>query len=68
MENSESKPSSSTQTAWKREINDLIRGTSGGFLFGIPLVYTMEVWWIGSYTQPPLMLAVLGATLSLFFY
>lgn len=33
---------------WRNELNDVIRGASGGFLFGIPLLYTMEVWWIGS--------------------
>ena len=33
---------------WQTEVNDIIRGASGGFLFGIPLLYTMEVWWIGS--------------------
>lgn len=33
---------------WSEELNDVIRGVSGGFLFGIPLLYTMEVWWIGS--------------------
>ena len=33
---------------WRNELNDIIRGASGGFLFGIPLLYTMEVWWIGS--------------------
>ncbi len=33
---------------WRNELNDIIRGVSGGFLFGIPLLYTMEVWWIGS--------------------
>lgn len=33
---------------WNDELNDVIRGVSGGFLFGIPLLYTMEVWWIGS--------------------
>ncbi|MDX2231813.1 MAG: TIGR02587 family membrane protein [Leptolyngbyaceae cyanobacterium bins.349] len=33
---------------WMNEVDDLIRGASGGFLFGIPLLYTMEVWWIGS--------------------
>ncbi|PSF38726.1 TIGR02587 family membrane protein [Aphanothece hegewaldii CCALA 016] len=48
--------------AWKTELQDLIRGLSGGFLFGIPLMYTMEVWWIGSYTNPPLMLSVLAVT------
>lgn len=33
---------------WHDELDDVIRGVSGGFLFGIPLLYTMEVWWIGS--------------------
>lgn len=48
--------------AWKTELQDLVRGLSGGFLFGIPLLYTMEVWWIGSYTKPPLMLTILAVT------
>lgn len=44
---------------WHNELTDLVRGASGGFLFGIPLLYTMEVWWIGSSSQPPRMLASL---------
>jgi putative integral membrane protein (TIGR02587 family) len=52
---------------WRNELNDLIRGASGGFLFGIPLLYTMEVWWIGSYTEPPLMLIVLAVTFVIVF-
>ncbi|WP_013324349.1 TIGR02587 family membrane protein [Gloeothece verrucosa] len=55
------------QQAWKNEIYDLIRGISGGFLFGIPLMYTMEVWWIGSYTKPPLMLGVIAVTFVIIF-
>lgn len=45
-----------------KELNDVIRGASGGFLFGIPVLYTMEVWGIGSYIKPPLMLSILGVT------
>jgi putative integral membrane protein (TIGR02587 family) len=52
---------------WKHELNDLIRGASGGFLFGIPLMYTMEVWWIGSYTESPLRLGVLLITFIILF-
>lgn len=48
--------------SWSNQFNDIIRGTSGGFLFGIPLLYTMEVWWIGSQTPPPIMLAILATT------
>ncbi len=45
---------------WQFELKDLIRGMSGGFLFGIPLLYTMEAWWIGSSVEPPRMLLSLG--------
>ncbi|MBW4625464.1 MAG: TIGR02587 family membrane protein [Brasilonema octagenarum HA4186-MV1] len=47
------------KNVWKNEINDIIRGACGGFLFGIPLLYTMEVWWIGSLAKPSMiMLAI----------
>ncbi|MBE9129087.1 MULTISPECIES: TIGR02587 family membrane protein [unclassified Coleofasciculus] len=42
-----------------KERDDIIRAASGGFLFGIPLLYTMEVWWIGSQTSPRVMLGIL---------
>ncbi|AFZ18272.1 TIGR02587 family membrane protein [Allocoleopsis franciscana] len=48
--------------SWSYQLNDMIRGASGGFLFGIPLLYTMEVWWIGSETPPHLMLVILAIT------
>lgn len=47
---------------WLNQFDDIIRGASGGFLFGIPLVYTMEVWWIGSQISPPEMLIILAVT------
>lgn len=47
---------------WRSEINDIIRGGCGGFLFGIPLLYTMEVWWIGSSATPAMMLIALVLT------
>ncbi|VEP12542.1 conserved membrane hypothetical protein [Hyella patelloides LEGE 07179] len=47
---------------WRGEIEEIISGASGGFLFGIPLLYTMEVWFIGSYVQPPVLLCILGVT------
>ena len=50
---------------WADEADELVRGASGGVLFGIPLLYTMEVWWIGSFTSPLRMLAVLAATFVL---
>lgn len=47
---------------WQAEILNLLRGASGGFLFGLPLLYTVEVWWIGSSTTPAWMLLALGIT------
>lgn len=49
------------------EFDDIVRGVSGGFLFGIPLLYTMEVWWIGSYSQPPRLIIALVATFIIVF-
>ncbi|QLE54479.1 TIGR02587 family membrane protein [Nostoc sp. TCL26-01] len=48
------------KNGWKREINDIVRGICGGFLFGIPLLYTMEVWWVGSLVKPPLMMVAIA--------
>lgn len=53
--------------AVQQEINDLIRGVSGGFLFGIPLLYTMEVWWIGSSVNPVIMLITIAVTFVVVF-
>lgn len=52
---------------WLTELNDIIHAASGGFLFGIPLLYTMEVWWIGSQLSPPIMLAILFVTFIVVF-
>ncbi|HEY9877639.1 MAG TPA: TIGR02587 family membrane protein [Leptolyngbyaceae cyanobacterium] len=57
----------SPRKEWQLELTDLIRGLSGGFLFGIPLFYTMEAWWIGSSTGPPQMLALLAVTYVIVF-
>jgi putative integral membrane protein (TIGR02587 family) len=51
---------SAGQSAWRAELDDLMRGTAGAFLFGAPFLYTMEVWWKGNFTSPPHMLIVLG--------
>lgn len=64
---SSSYPPTPSKNPWKAELHELIQGASGGFLFGIPLIYTMEVWWIGSYTNPFLMLCILGATFVIVF-
>jgi putative integral membrane protein (TIGR02587 family) len=33
---------------WRDEFGDLERALAGGFLFGIPLIYTLEAWDIGA--------------------
>jgi putative integral membrane protein (TIGR02587 family) len=53
---------------WRTELNDLLRGASGGFLFGVPLLYTMEVWWIGSTVGPVRMLLALVLTFAIIFF
>lgn len=52
---------------WATELDDIVRGASGGFLFGIPLLYTMEVWWVGSLADPHEMLVTLAVTLFVVF-
>lgn len=44
---------------WSKELTDIIRGASGSFIFGIPLLYTMESWWIGSLSTPQRMFGML---------
>ncbi|MEH1908501.1 TIGR02587 family membrane protein [Nostoc sp.] len=53
-------PTKRQKNVWRSEINDIIRGACGGFLFGIPLLYTMEVWWIGSLAKPQLMMMAIA--------
>ena len=49
---------------FQNEADDLVRGVCGGFLFGIPLLYTMEIWWIGSSVSPTRLLSALLITLA----
>lgn len=41
-----------------------MRAAAGGFLFGVPLLYTMEVWWYGSWVDPRWMLGALAVSLA----
>jgi putative integral membrane protein (TIGR02587 family) len=61
------KKSKRRKNQWSNELNDIIRGASGGFLFGTPLLYTMEVWWIGSYTKPAEMSIAIATTFIVVF-
>jgi putative integral membrane protein (TIGR02587 family) len=49
--------------AWHDEIRGLVRAFSGAFLFGIPLLYTMEMWWLGETSGSGRLLVMLGVAL-----
>lgn len=53
-----------TPNIWLAEFQAILQGAVGGFLFGIPLLYTVEVWLIGSTTGPRWQLVVLAVTLA----
>lgn len=36
---------------WKAELAAFGRAFAGAYLFGIPLLFTMEMWWIGTYAD-----------------
>ena len=39
------------ESPWRDELTALIRALSSAYLFGIPLLFTMEMWWIGLYVE-----------------
>ncbi len=49
---------------WGKELQDVLRAVSGGFIVATPLLYTMEMWWIGTTAELwKLMLFLGGAAL-----
>lgn len=55
-------PAAPASHTWRDELQDQVRGLAGGLLFGIPLLYTMEVWWVGSHTSVRQMVGLLVLT------
>lgn len=45
-------PPSSQGSQWEAAFEDALRGITGGLVFGVPLLYTMEVWWLGQTADP----------------
>lgn len=41
------RPTEQQPGPWRKELDDYVRAFSGAFLFGTPLLFTMEMWWIG---------------------
>lgn len=64
MKRSESMVANKSQGQWARELDDLAEAFSGAFLFGTPLLFTMEMWWIGTYTELWRLLVFLGLALA----
>ena len=50
------------RAGWKQEGKDLMRGLTGGAIVGMPLLYTMEVWWHGMTLSAGHLLLVLVLT------
>ncbi|HEV2108865.1 MAG TPA: TIGR02587 family membrane protein [Thermomicrobiales bacterium] len=50
--------------SWARELDDFVRALSGAYIFGVPLLFTMEVWWIGTYADLWKLLAFLGVAFA----
>lgn len=51
--------------SWQSELTEVLRGASGGFLFGVPLLYTLELWTLGANADPSWLLGTLGITFGL---
>lgn len=49
-----------SREGWRDELDAVVRGACGGLLFGIPLLFTMELWEIGAVAGP---LSLAGALL-----
>jgi putative integral membrane protein (TIGR02587 family) len=45
--------------AWAQEVRTFARAFAGAFLFGIPLLFTMEMWWLGETSWTGGLFAVL---------
>lgn len=47
---------------WMQQLGDAERALAGGFLFAIPLIYTLEAWDVGADAGPLLLLAFFAVT------
>jgi putative integral membrane protein (TIGR02587 family) len=57
----------STERTLGRALQEYARGVTGGLLFSLPLLYTMEVWWAGFIARPLRLLVYLLAGFLLLF-
>ena len=47
---------------WSDEFDDAVRGLASGFLIGIPVVFTVDSWWLGDQNEPLDSLTLLAAS------
>jgi len=47
---------------WSDEFDDAVRGLASGFLIGIPVVFTVDSWWLGDQNEPLDSLILLAAS------
>jgi putative integral membrane protein (TIGR02587 family) len=52
---------------WREEGRDLLRGIAAGSIVGMPLLYTMEMWWHGMTVSEWHLVLLLAAILSINF-
>lgn len=48
---------------WQRELDAFVRAFAGAFLFGVPSLYTLETWELGSQLEPRPLLAFVALAL-----
>ncbi|MCC7023627.1 MAG: DUF2391 family protein [Thermomicrobiales bacterium] len=46
---------------WPDVLDDAVRGLASGFLVGVPVVFTADVWWLGDQSSPIESLFLLAA-------
>lgn len=54
-------------SGWRQESRDFLRAIAAGTIFGMPLLFTMEMWWRGAIFTPLQLIVILGMALLLNF-
>lgn len=60
-----SRPGASRRSIWADPLDDAVRGMASAFLVGIPLVFTVDSWWLGEQTGPVDALILLAVAYAL---
>ena len=60
-------PADNDPLGWKKEWCDLLSAVAGGSIVGLPLLFTMEMWWHGASLSEWHLLVILACILALNF-